>query len=73
MAPLALAGCGKRAPPSARLKSDARVLALGDSLTAGYGATPAESWPARLAELTGWQVINEGVNGDTSAGALGRL
>lgn len=72
-ASLAVAGCGKRAPASARLKSDARVLALGDSLTAGFGATPAESWPARLGELTGWQVVNEGVNGDTTAGALGRI
>ena len=25
---------------------------------------------ARLATLTGWQVVNEGINGDTSAGAL---
>lgn len=74
-APLAsaLAACGRRKPSATALKSDAKVLALGDSLTFGYGASPEESWPAKLAQLTGWQVANEGVNGDTSAGALQRL
>ncbi|RZL86322.1 MAG: GDSL family lipase [Variovorax sp.] len=70
---LTLAACGERAPSVAALKSDAKVLALGDSLTAGYGASPDEAWPAKLALLTGWQIVNEGVNGDTSAGALRRL
>lgn len=72
-AALALAACGKRRPSTAPLQPGAQVLALGDSLTRGYGATPAQAWPARLAALTGWQVVNEGVNGDTSAGALQRL
>lgn len=70
---LTLAACGKRAPAVAVLKSDARVLALGDSLTVGYGAAPEQAWPALLAQLTGWHIENEGVNGDTSAGALQRL
>lgn len=71
---LALVACGKRKPSTtAALKSDARVLALGDSLTVGYGATPEQAWPTILAQLTGWHVDNEGVNGDTSAGALQRL
>jgi acyl-CoA thioesterase-1 len=68
-----LAACGKRKPSAAALKSDARVLALGDSLTVGYGATPEQAWPTLLAQQTGWQIDNEGVNGDTSAGALQRL
>ncbi|SFN34583.1 GDSL-type esterase/lipase family protein [Variovorax sp. OV329] len=70
---LALAACGKRKTTATALKSDARVLALGDSLTAGYGATAEQSWPTILAQLTGWQIDNEGLNGDTSAGALQRL
>jgi acyl-CoA hydrolase len=49
------------------------VLALGDSLTAGAGVTSAEAWPDLLAARTGWMVINGGVSGDTSAGALQRL
>lgn len=70
---LILAGCGRRKPTVAALKPGARVLALGDSLTAGYGAAPEQAWPVRLAQLTGWEVDNEGVDGDTSAGALQRL
>lgn len=70
---LILAGCGKRKPAVAALESGARVLALGDSLTFGHGAAPDQAWPVLLAQLTGWQVDNEGVNGDTSAGALQRL
>ena len=68
-----LAACGKRKSSAAALKSDARVLAIGDSLTFGYGASPDASWPVKLGEITGWQVENAGVNGDTSAGALQRL
>lgn len=68
-----LAACGKRKSSAAALKSDARVLAIGDSLTFGYGASPDASWPVKLGEITGWQIENAGVNGDTSAGALQRL
>lgn len=49
------------------------VLALGDSLTEGYGVAPAEAWPDLLAKKTGWRVVNGGVSGDTSADALQRL
>ncbi|MBI4988492.1 MAG: arylesterase [Rhodocyclales bacterium] len=49
------------------------VLALGDSLTAGYGLSPEQAWPARLAEKTGWRIVNGGVSGDKSADALARL
>ncbi|QNK70378.1 GDSL-type esterase/lipase family protein [Variovorax sp. PAMC26660] len=69
----ALVACGKRKASAAALKPDARVLALGDSLTFGYGAPPDAAWPVKLGELTGWQVENAGINGDTSAGALERL
>ena len=71
--PLVVVGCGRKPAPQAMLPARAAVLALGDSLTAGYGATPEASWPAQLAGLTGWAVTNEGVNGDTSEGALSRL
>ena len=54
------------------------VLALGDSLTAGYGLPPGKSFPDQLqAALRGEgvdaKVINGGVSGDTSAGGLARL
>lgn len=49
------------------------MLALGDSLTFGYGANPGESYPAQLQKLTGWNIVNGGVSGDTAAQALSRL
>ena len=36
-------------------------------------AASAATYPARLAELTGWAITNGGVSGDTSAQALARL
>jgi acyl-CoA thioesterase I len=69
---LALAACGRK-PKRVALAAGASVLALGDSITWGTGATPETSYPAELAKLTGWSVVNAGVPGDTSAGALARL
>ena len=69
---LCLLGCDS-AKPHSPLPGNATVLALGDSLTYGYGAAPDASYPQRLAEASGWQVINAGVNGNTTAQALSRL
>ena len=54
------------------------VLALGDSLYAGYGVDQDESFPAALErelERRGIpaRVVNAGVSGDTSAGGKSRL
>ena len=68
-----LAACGKREPRLQRLAAGSTVLALGDSLTSGVGATADTAYPAELARLTGWKVVNGGVSGDTSAQALARL
>ena len=68
-----LASCGRRRAKAQPLAAGATVLALGDSITFGSGAPPQASFPAVLAELTGWNVINGGVPGDTSAQALARL
>ncbi|HXQ52074.1 MAG TPA: arylesterase [Stellaceae bacterium] len=56
----------------------ARILALGDSITAGYGLAPQEALPVKLearlaADGFDAQVINAGVSGDTTAGGLSRL
>lgn len=69
----ALGGCSRPRIRAERVPAGAPVLALGDSLTFGTGATPETAYPAVLAGLSGWQVINAGVPGDTSAQALARL
>jgi acyl-CoA thioesterase-1 len=68
-----LAACDKKAPKGRAVPRGATVLALGDSITYGTGATPETSYPTVLAALTGWNVINAGVPGNTSAQALERL
>jgi acyl-CoA thioesterase I len=55
-----------------------KVLAFGDSLTAGFGLPPEQSFPAQLekrlrADGLDVQVINGGQSGDTTAGGLARL
>ena len=54
------------------------IVALGDSLTAGYGLNPGESFPEQLQavlEDRGYDVsvANAGVSGDTAADGLARL
>jgi acyl-CoA thioesterase-1 len=54
------------------------ILAIGDSLIAGYGLQAVDSFPARLqASLQtarpGARVVNTGVSGDTTADVLRRL
>ena len=66
-----LAGCGRR--KLRKLAAGDAILALGDSLTAGYGAPKGADYPAQLAQILGRRVINGGVSGDTSAQALARL
>ncbi len=68
-----LAACSKSGQRYAKLAKGSTVLALGDSLTSGYGASAGADYPAQLAKLTGWNVINGGVSGNTSAQALERL
>ncbi len=55
-----------------------RIVALGDSLFAGYGLSPGQSYPARLeTALRGRginaRIMNAGVSGDTTSGGLQRI
>jgi len=55
-----------------------RIVAFGNSLTAGLGVAAEEAYPARLQRLLQedglrYRVINAGVSGDTTAGGLRRV
>lgn len=65
-------GCGRH-PRIAKLSESSVVLAFGDSLTAGTGASSAESYPSVLAEMIGCRVVNAGIPGEDSSAALRRL
>jgi acyl-CoA thioesterase-1 len=64
------------APPKAAARP--RIVALGDSLTAGLGLPADEAYPFLLQQRVdasgfNYEVVNAGVSGDTSAGGLSRL
>jgi len=63
---------------AAERSAEARIVVLGDSLSAGYGLPAAEAFPAQLEQALrqsgqAVRVINAGVSGDTTAGGLARL
>jgi acyl-CoA thioesterase I len=73
---LFLLACMALAVPAAA--KPVTILALGDSLMAGYGLDPSQSFPARLeAELRKTHpdltIVNAGVSGDTAAQGAERL
>jgi len=69
---LFVAACD-RAPTLPKLNSHDVIVAFGDSLTHGTGASDETAYPAVLATLTGRTVINAGVPGDTTSSGLERL
>jgi acyl-CoA thioesterase-1 len=65
-------------PPDSDRSGQRKIIAFGDSLTAGYGIGFDEAYPAALqrlldAEGYSYEVVNAGVSGDTSAGGVRRL
>jgi acyl-CoA thioesterase-1 len=57
---------------------DGTILAVGDSLTAGYGVSEDQAYPARLERRLHeaglqYQVINAGISGETSTGTRNRI
>lgn len=78
---LALIGCLALlmgAIPAKAADRPVKIVALGDSLTAGYGLTRQEAFPDRLekalkAKGIAVEIENAGVSGDTASGGLSRL
>ncbi len=62
----------------AGIVSAKNILVLGDSISASYGMTAEQGWVSLLqqklqAENKSFQVINNSISGDTSAGGLARI
>jgi acyl-CoA thioesterase-1 len=75
LAALCLGATGRRAAAQGKVW---RLVALGDSLTAGYNLPPEAAFPVvlqRMLKERGWpvEVANAGVSGDTTQGGLDRL
>ena len=77
-------GCDRRQPPQQTDEPipaphyEVTIIAVGDSLTAGLGVAESDAWPALLENKLrknghNWQVINAGISGETSSGALSRI
>lgn len=66
------------AATTASAREQSKLVVLGDSLVAGYGLQPGESFPDQLQKALDEKGIaitveNAGVSGDTSTGGLARL
>jgi acyl-CoA thioesterase-1 len=79
-----LCGCEQHSstPPSPKTQAQpsfkGTIVAVGDSLTAGYGVNEADAYPAQLEkklQAAGfkWRVVNAGISGETSSGTLSRV
>ena len=73
MLPPLLGACGKKNPLLQAVPAGATVLAFGDSVTYGTGAQAGQDWPSLLAGMSGWNVVNAGIAGDTAAQGKNRL
>lgn len=50
-----------------------KLVCIGDSLTSGYRLNKEEVWPALVGKKYNVEVLNMGINGDTTAGILTRF
>ncbi len=74
----AVAPSSSQTPVASARQNLPKIVAFGDSLTAGYGLQPAQSYPSLLQQKLDrdgfqYEVVNAGVSGDTSAGGLRRI
>jgi acyl-CoA thioesterase I len=65
-------------PPNVSVSKKPKIIAFGDSLSAGFGLQEKESYPYLLQEKLkadgfDYEVVNAGISGDTTAGGLDRI
>jgi len=70
--------CATPLAPARGAERPITIVALGDSLTAGYGLRAADAFPVKLqralaAKVDNVKIVNAGVSGDTVSGGLARL
>ena len=83
---LLVLGCSQETPvekdisasPAPQPMYDGTIVALGNSLTAGLGVPENQAYPAQLAgrllaDGHNYRVVNAGISGETSSGALARI
>jgi acyl-CoA thioesterase-1 len=78
-----LSGCEQKTTPppattQARPVLAGTIVAVGDSLTAGYGVKDEDAYPAQLEKKLqaagfNWRIVNAGISGETSSGTLSRV
>jgi acyl-CoA thioesterase I len=73
LAAITLSACSAKTAPLPKISTTDVILAFGDSLTHGTGATENDSYPLVLASLINRKVIRAGVPGETTAEGLRRL
>jgi lysophospholipase L1-like esterase len=62
-----------RGPEPAPPTSGERIIAFGDSLVEGVGASPGRDMVSVLSRRIGFPIVNAGRSGDTTGSALARL
>lgn len=78
---IVLSGCQKAekgAPKAVKMNYEGTIVAAGNSLTAGFGVSEDEAYPARLERKLlkdgyRYKVVNTGSSGETSSGLLSRI
>ena len=68
-----LTACDKPRPVFEKLSPDAVILAFGDSLTYGSGASQNADYPTILSTISSHEIINAGIPGEISQAGLNRL
>lgn len=50
-----------------------KIVCIGDSLTYGFGVLKSKTWTTLSKDELGIEIINEGINGDTTGGMISRF